>query len=83
MPCTVSADDMTLLSLTKSGLDKMIKICYDYSCKWGYEYNASKSAIIVCHEKKIIQSNIKRALCVGDDVIPEIEAYTHLGVNFD
>ena len=61
----------------------MIKICYNYSCKWGYEYNAIKSAIIVCHEKKKLQSSIKRIWCVGDDIIPEVDSYTHLGVSFD
>ena len=83
VPCTVSADDMTLLSLTKSGLDKMINICYNYSCKWGYEYNASKSAILVCNEPKRDQLNSTRSWCVGSDDIPEVDTYTHLGVSFD
>ena len=27
------ADDMLLLSLSKAGLDKLLAICYQYSCK--------------------------------------------------
>ena len=71
---------MTLLALTKTGIDKMISICYEYSCKWGYEYNASKSAVIVCNETNRAKIGTSRSWCVGFDVIPEVDSYTHLGV---
>ena len=32
------ADDMLLMALFKLGLDELLKICFLYSCKWGYLY---------------------------------------------
>ena len=40
------ADDMVLVSFSKHGLDKMMAICYHYSLKWWYEYNANKSLVL-------------------------------------
>ena len=36
------ADDMSLLSLSKCVLGQMIRICYNDSCKWRYEYSFGK-----------------------------------------
>ena len=41
------ADDMLLLSLSKAGLDKLLVICYQYSCKWRYDYVPIKCSVIV------------------------------------
>ena len=30
------ADDMILIAFSKHALDGMMKICYDYSCKWRF-----------------------------------------------
>ena len=32
-----ATDDMLLLSLSKNGLDTLLAICYQYSCKWRYD----------------------------------------------
>ena len=36
------ADDMVLMSFSKKGLDQMLHICWLYSCKWRYYYNAQQ-----------------------------------------
>ena len=40
--CPTVADDMCLVSFSKKGLDMMMDICYNYSCRWRYEYNHKK-----------------------------------------
>ncbi|KAH3801430.1 hypothetical protein DPMN_155080 [Dreissena polymorpha] len=46
------ADDMILIAFSKHALDSMMKLCYDYSCKWRFEYNPSKCAVIVFNEQR-------------------------------
>jgi len=82
VPAIVSADDMTLLAYTKPELDRMIKECYNYSCLWRYEYNAKKSAVIVCNESKSLYKKSERYWVIGNDDIQETDAYTHLGILF-
>ncbi len=43
--CPTVADDMVLVSFTKSGLSSMLERCYQYSRKWRYSYNAAKSGV--------------------------------------
>ena len=51
------ADDMILVSLSKNGLQKMMNICYEYSCKWRYLYNPSKCAVTVFNESRSVNAN--------------------------
>ncbi|MEW8546461.1 MAG: reverse transcriptase domain-containing protein, partial [Candidatus Thiodiazotropha sp.] len=41
------ADDMLLMSFSKFGLDQMLSICYDNSCKWHIEYQPPKCTVVV------------------------------------
>ena len=45
--CPMQADDVALLALTKSDLDKMMTVSFEYSCKWRYTLKPAKSAVIV------------------------------------
>ena len=40
-------DDMMLLSLSKNGLDMLMRICYQYSCKWRFDYVPVKCSVLV------------------------------------
>jgi hypothetical protein len=75
------ADDMTLVSLSISGLNTMLDICHRYSKKWRYEYNASKCGIISFNEHFKIDNN--RAFKLGNEVINEVTNYVHLGIKSD
>lgn len=44
------ADDIVLLSLSKSGLSELIDICRKYANKWRYTYNPSKCAVLIHNE---------------------------------
>ena len=46
------ADDLSVCSFSKFNLDKVLRIVYNYSCKWRFYYNASKSAVMVYGESK-------------------------------
>ncbi|KAH3709274.1 hypothetical protein DPMN_068736 [Dreissena polymorpha] len=56
----------------------MMKTCYDYSCKWRFEYNQSKCAVIVVNEQRC--SRPERFWTLGRETIQEAELYTHLGM---
>ena len=48
------ADDVTVFSLTASGLQKLIDICYDYSKKWRFNFGIKKTKCMIVG-KSIIQ----------------------------
>ena len=43
----MQADDLALIALCKHDLEEMINICYDYSRKWRYTLNPTKTAVTV------------------------------------
>ena len=58
----------------------MLQICNNYSCKWRFEYNASKCAVIVFNESKNDYSKQNRKWQMGNNLIMEGINYTHLGI---
>ena len=44
------ADDLTMLSRMKSGLDRMLECTWEYSIKWRFKFNSSKSIILTFGE---------------------------------
>ncbi|MES9880604.1 MAG: reverse transcriptase family protein [Sedimenticola sp.] len=78
--CPTVADDMTLISFSKRGLDAMMGICFNYSRKWHYKYNASKSAVIVFNETKYDFCTRDRTWKLGTEIVHERTEYTHLGI---
>jgi len=50
--CPTVADDMILMAFSRKALKIMIYICYNYSCKWRFEYNSSKCAVIVFNKQR-------------------------------
>ena len=48
--CPTVADDMCLVSFSKTGLENMMHLCYRYACKWRFEYNQAKCAVVVFNE---------------------------------
>ncbi len=71
--CPTVADDMVLVSFTKSGLSSMLDLCYQYSRKWRYDYNPASEDYITKD----------RTWNIGPNVIDECEHYTHLGINLN
>ena len=51
------ADDISLIALQPSFLQTFLKICFQYSLKWRYEFNNSKSGVVTFGETKSTHSN--------------------------
>ena len=75
------ADDMLLLALSKAGLDKLLVICYQYSCKWRYDYVPIKCSVIVFNETKFSYDRQNRQWKLRPNIVNEDINYKHLGVN--
>jgi hypothetical protein len=77
--CPTVADDMLLLSLTPGGLQSLIDICYENSCKERYLYNPSKCKIVIYNESTSNKlTNVKWNL--GSEQLEIAPKYLHLGV---
>jgi len=79
-PAGFNLDDMCLVTLSKGALDQMMSICVRYSCKWRYEYNARKCAVIVFNDTYRHVNVDKRQWMLGREPVDEKYDYTHLGV---
>ena len=51
--CLCYADDLTLLSPTLKGLQKMVNICENFGVTYGVSYNATKTVCIAFSREKI------------------------------
>lgn len=74
--CPGYADDITLLTLSKKGLQKLFDICYGFGIKWRVEFNISKCAIVIFGNYK------QPSLCIrqGHSLISESFCEPYLGI---
>lgn len=72
------ADDMSLIATAPWALQAMFQIVYEYSYKWRYSINPSKSQIIIAHQRA--QSMVPFQWCLDGHVIPVVESAKHLGI---
>ena len=80
--CPTLADDISCISLTPIGLQRILDICSNYSYRWRFRFNPQKSGIIqfsTSHRSTCIEfpwtiSGIK---------IPLLQNITHLGIQLD
>ena len=56
----------------------MISICYSYSCRWRYQYNSDKCAVVVFNESKNAFRKSNRTWYMGNYVINETAEIVHL-----
>ena len=74
------ADDLTLLSRMKKGLDRLLCCLNSYALKWRIELNMNKTVIMVFGEEKN-RSNIasERIWLLGDAPLKESSIWKNLG----
>ena len=79
-PC--HADDLTLVTLSKFGLDSMMSCCGKYSVKWRYDYNGDKCIVIVFGENAREWYRLKplRTWRLGNKTVMEVSDCVHLGI---
>ena len=76
------ADDISLIALQPSFLQTFMKICFQYSLKWHYEFNNSKSGVVNFGETKSTHfiSMQDRKWLLGESSVDELYEYKNLGV---
>ena len=82
LPLPSFADDTSLLSIYSSFLNIFMQICYDYSLKWRYEFNHSKSGVVTFGETRLVHciAMKERKWILGNDNVKELYEYKNLGV---
>ena len=80
LPSPSFADDTSLLSIYPFFLNVFMQICYDYSLKWRYEFNHSKSGVIDFGETRQVHciAMKERKWILGNDNV--LYEYKNLGV---
>ena len=76
------ADDLTLLSCTKHGLDIMMKKVDLYSKIWKLSFSSTKTKCMVFGESKMRNNvnKVSRQFILGDSIIEEVDHYVHVGI---
>ncbi len=69
------ADDIALMSNSVEGLQTLVRIAYEYSKKWRFQFNPSKCSIVQFGEEK---RNIR--INLGAERIETVKSDFHLGV---
>ena len=69
----VSFEMIELLALFPSFLQHLMRIVFDFSIKWRYEFNHTKSEVVVFGESKIqhVKNMTYRKFNLGLDVVKE------------
>ena len=76
------ADDLALVSDSAEDLQDMLDITSNYARLWRYQFNASKSAILVFGESPVSRRRNRpsRKWLLDGDEIPECDTHSHLGI---
>jgi hypothetical protein len=75
------ADDLTMLSRPKSGLDRMLKTAWEYSQKWRFNFSVTKTVILIFGESQQEHeaNNRSRSWKLGSQILSEKGAWSNLG----
>ncbi len=87
VPCLAFADDICVTSETPESLQKLIDLCYRWTCDWHMTANAGlrvppKSAVMIFDKNKF-NGDLPAQYHLGPEILPTVNAYEYLGVKFD
>ena len=76
------ADDLALVAASGERLQTLLDICSSYASKWRYQFNSSKSGVMVFGESSRSRSALRnsRSWILGSSSISEVDNYHHLGI---
>ena len=79
----MQADDVALLTLTKSDLYAMMDVSYEYSRKWRYTLNQLKTIVLVFGETVSQHKHLSphRKWTLGNKTVTESTNHRHVGVS--
>jgi hypothetical protein len=72
------ADDLVILSRSKTGLQNCLDVLHKWSEKWLLEVNLKKTKIMIMQKHKSKPKNIQ--FHIGENPIPITDEYTYLGL---
>ena len=73
------ADDISLLALTPSHLQRLVDIVHTFCLHWNVSVNVEKSRITVFTKRRAQSSACIR---YGDQVIKQTASFVHLGISY-
>ena len=76
--CSSLADDLSLIGLSPLALQSLLDIAYNYSRKWRFIFNASKSCVIRFSTKRA--SPHEMSWYLGPAKVSCEHSYNHLGI---
>ena len=79
IPCLLYADDIVILSQTKTGLQNKLDRLYDYCSAWGLQINRDKTKVIIFTRT---DPKLRLFFKCGDDIIETTDSYKYLGIIF-
>ena len=74
--CPAHADDICILSIFKTGLNELMKIADEYSYKWRYLFNHSKTVVVIWGKDRQPHTQLK----FRDDIIQPQSISKHMGI---
>ena len=74
--CPSFADDVTLVTLSKEGLQVLIDKPFEYSSKWHFEFSPTKYKLVIFGK----DTNPKLKVMLGENVIQASNFENHLGI---
>ena len=76
------ADDLATACISKDRLDRVMEIVSKHGSKWRYQFNASKSAVLVYGERPAETKNNSRyrTFNLRGKQVKELPSYDHVGV---
>lgn len=75
------ADDISCIALSPRGLQTLLNTAYDFSIRWRFKFNASKSNVLYFSPTGINNNSLSWKL--GHDTIKISKSYNHLGILLD
>lgn len=75
------ADDISCIALSPRGLQTLLNTAYDFSTRWRFRFNASKSNVLYFSPTGINNNSLSWNL--GHDTIKISKSYNHLGILLD
>lgn len=83
IPSILLADDTTLISTTKNGLQVLLDVVHAYAVKWRLKYNASKSNCLIFKPKRSRKDNMNYDFKLGIDNVPTKSQVKYAGTLID
>ena len=77
LTCPAHADDISIMALYKRSLNSLLKIAYQYSLKWNFEFNGNKSVVLLWGK----DNDPDIPIVLGSNTLKIVECCKHMGID--